>query len=124
MSTKEIDVYLSSLSVEARKTLDSLRAVIKGHVPGVEETISYKMPVFKYKGRPLAGIAAFPVHCSYFPFSPAVLASVKTDLKAYSTSKGTIHFEVTKPLSAGLVKKLLDARMAEIDKAGKKKKGS
>jgi uncharacterized protein YdhG (YjbR/CyaY superfamily) len=82
------------------------------------------MPVFKYKGKPLAGIAAFPDHCSYFPFSPAVLTSVMGDLKAYSTSKGTIHFEITKPLPAVLVKKLLDARMVEIDKAGKKKKKS
>jgi len=124
MSTKEIDGYFASLSVEARKALETIRAVIKAHVPDVEENISYKMPVFKYKGRPLAGIAAFPDHCSYFPFSPAVLGSVKTDLKAYSTSKGTIHFEVTKPLPAALVRKLLDARKAEIDNAGKRKKKS
>ncbi len=124
MSVKEIDEYLASISVEARKTLETIRGVINAHMPGVEETISYKMPVFKYKRRPLAGIAAFPDHCSYFPFSPAVLASVKTELKAYSTSKGTIHFEVTKPLPAALVRKLLDARKAEIDNAGKKKKKS
>lgn len=122
MSSKEIDGYLMSVSVEARKSLGILWAVIKEHVPAVEETISYKMPVFKYKGRPLAGMAAFPDHCSYFPFSPAVLNSLKSDLAKYQTSKGTIHFEVTKPLPASLVKKLLDARMAEIDKAGKRKK--
>jgi uncharacterized protein YdhG (YjbR/CyaY superfamily) len=122
MSTKEIDAYLMSISVEARKTLEIIRVLIKDHVSAVEETISYKMPVFKYKGRPLAGMAAFPDHCSFFPFSPAVLSSLKSDLVKYETSKGTIHFEVTKPLPASLVKKLLDARMAEIDKAGKRKK--
>jgi uncharacterized protein YdhG (YjbR/CyaY superfamily) len=51
-------------------------------------------------------------HCSFYP-GAFPIQKYKDDLKKYKTSKGTIRFEIGKPLPASLVKKLVKARIAE-----------
>ena len=95
--------------------MNKLREVIRKIVPAeATEGISYGMPVFKYK-RPLIGYAAFSDHCSLFPMSASVLAGLKDELKGYKTSKGTIRFPLDKAMPESLVKKLVKARIAEIE---------
>lgn len=99
-----------------RTTLNKLRASIRSAVPPeATEGISYGMPAFKYKGS-LVAFAAFSNHCSLFPMSLAVMDAFKKELKAFDTTKGTIHFPMDKPLPAALVKKLVKARIAEKDR--------
>jgi len=58
--------------------------------------------------------AAFSNHCSLFP-TAAVIEAFKDELKDFSTSKGTIHFPADKPLPTALIKKLVKARVAQIE---------
>jgi len=110
---KDVDEYLARVPEPARGTLNRIRAVIRSAVPPeTTEGISYRIPIFKYKG-PLLGFAAFPNHCSLFVMSPPVLEAFKDQVKDFPTSKGTIRFPVDKPLPAALVKKLVKARIAE-----------
>jgi len=112
---KDIDEYLAGVPEPARGTLNKVRASIRSAVPAeATEGISYGMPAFKYKGS-LVAFAAFSNHCSLFPMSLAVMAAFKKELKAFDTTKGTIHFPMDKPLPAALVKKLVKARVAEKD---------
>ncbi len=98
----------------ARSTLNKLRAAIRSAVPPeATETISYRIPAFKYKGI-LLWFAAFSNHCSLFP-TAAVVEAFKDELKGFSTSKGTIHFPTDKPLPIALVKKLVKARVAQVE---------
>jgi uncharacterized protein YdhG (YjbR/CyaY superfamily) len=113
---KDIDEYLAGVPEPARGTLNKVRASIRSAVPAeATEGISYGMPAFKYKGS-LVAFAAFSNHCSLFPMSLAVMAAFKKELKAFDTTKGTIHFPMDKPLPAALVKKLVKARVAEKDR--------
>lgn len=114
MPAKSVDEYLSSIPDDARMVLESLRTLIKSIVPDVTETISYGMPTFKYKGKAFAGFAAFKEHCSYFPMSGSVVEKLKGDLKSYTTTRGTVHFPIDKPLPATLVKKLIKTRLSEL----------
>jgi uncharacterized protein YdhG (YjbR/CyaY superfamily) len=112
---KNTDEYLAALPKPARSTLSKIRAVIRSAVPReATETISYGMPAFKHKGV-LVWFAAFSNHCSLFP-TASVIEAFKNELKGFSTSKGTIQFPVDKPLPAALVKKLVKARVAQVER--------
>ena len=63
----------------------------------------------------IAGVPRHPsFHCSLFP-AAAVIEKFKNELKGYTVSKGTIQFPTDKPLPAGLVKKMVKARVAQIE---------
>jgi uncharacterized protein YdhG (YjbR/CyaY superfamily) len=109
---KDVDEYLAGVPESARSTLIKLRAAIRSAVPReATETISYRMPAFKYEGM-LVWFAAFSKHCSLFPGS-SVIEAFQNELKGFSTSKGTIHFPTDKPLPTALIKKLVKARVAQ-----------
>ena len=108
-----VDKYLAGVPEPARSTLNKMRVTIRSAVPAeATEAISYQIPTFKYKGS-LVAFAAFSNHCSFFPMSMAVIRAFKNDLKSFDTSKGTIRFPLEKPLPAGLVKRIVKARVAE-----------
>jgi uncharacterized protein YdhG (YjbR/CyaY superfamily) len=112
-----VEDYLSQVPEETRVALEELRNTIKAAAPNTTEMISYQMPTFKYQGRALVGFAAFKNHCSIFPYSTGVMVSLKEELKPYDTSgKGpTIRFPADKPLPADLVRRLVKARIEEIE---------
>jgi uncharacterized protein YdhG (YjbR/CyaY superfamily) len=112
-SARDVDDYLATVPGEARATLEKLRKIVKATAPMAAEVISYRIPVFKYKGRPLVAFAAFENHCSFYPMSPKVLRAHAAELRGYDLAKGTVRFPADKPLSARLVKKLVKARIRE-----------
>ena len=115
-----MEAYLAKVPEPARGTLEKIRAMIRAAAPKEAiEGISYGMPAFKYK-KPLAGYAAFKEHCSLYPMSGAVVAAMKDELKDYVTSKGAIQFPLKKPMPLALVKKIVKARLAEIDSRPKR----
>jgi uncharacterized protein YdhG (YjbR/CyaY superfamily) len=111
---KSIDEYLAGVPEPARSTMKKMREAIRSEVPAeATETISYRIPAFKYKGV-LVWFAAFSDHCSLFP-TAAVIEAFKDELKGFTTSKGTIQFPTDKPLPTALVKKLVKARVAQLE---------
>ena len=117
---KSVGEYLARVPEPARGSLKKMRAVIRSVVPEeATETISYGIPSFQYKGW-LVGYAAFANHCSFFP--GALPAKFANELKRFPVSKGTIRFPVEKPLPAALVKKLVNARLAQKKRKDQKKR--
>ncbi len=117
---RDVDEYLANVPEPARGTLNKVRAMIRSAVPPeTTESISYRIPTFKYKG-PLLGFAAFTDHCSLFVMDPLVMEAFKDQLKNYATSKGTIRFPVDKPLPATLIRKLVKARVAKNEHKGQR----
>jgi uncharacterized protein YdhG (YjbR/CyaY superfamily) len=108
---ESVDAYLKAQSTEVRTTLEKLRMQIKAAAPKAEESISYGMPAYKYKGA-LVYFGAFKDHCSFFPGSSSILAN-KEGLKGYKVAKGTIQFTPEKPLPASLIKSIVKERIAE-----------
>jgi uncharacterized protein YdhG (YjbR/CyaY superfamily) len=113
IKAKTVDDYLAGISQPARKQLEKLRSVIASVVPKeATEVISYGIPAFRQK-KIVVWYAAFASHCSLFP-TAAVIEKFRDDLKSYTISKGTIQFPLDKPLPGALIKRIVKARLAEI----------
>jgi uncharacterized protein YdhG (YjbR/CyaY superfamily) len=117
---QQVEAYLATVAADARKALQRLRRTLKAAAPEAEEGLSYGLPALRLDGRPLVCYSAAKAHCSFFPMSPAVIKAHKADLKAYSTSKGTIRFGADTSLPASLVRKLVRARVAELRRASRR----
>lgn len=104
---------MAALPPALRRSFQQLRKVIHAAAPGAEEGISYGMPAFRQGGRLLVWCAAFKEHLSLFP-GAGVVRGHAAALKGYSTAKGTIRFPLGEKLPAGLIARLVRARIAEL----------
>ena len=109
--SKNHDDYLATVSSEKRTALEKVRKAIKAAAPEAEECISYQVPAFRLNGKFLVAYGAAANHCAFYPGS--VTTHLKSKLKNYDTSKGTIRFPAGKPLPTTLVRKLVKLRIAK-----------
>jgi uncharacterized protein YdhG (YjbR/CyaY superfamily) len=103
--------YLARVSPDKQAALQQLRGIIKAAAPKAEECISYQVPAFRLNGKFLVAYGAAANHCAFYPGS--ALTELKSELRNYDTSKGTLRFPAEKPLPAALVRKLVKLRMAQ-----------
>ena len=114
VSAQEIDDYLANLEEPKRSTLAQVRETIVSLLPEAEQGISYGMPAFKLRGKVIAGFAAFTNHLTYVPHSGSVLGELTGELAGYRRTKSALHFPVDRALPKALVRKLIEARLAEV----------
>jgi uncharacterized protein YdhG (YjbR/CyaY superfamily) len=118
-AAKNFAQYLAGVPASDRSNLNKMRAAIRAAVPrGATEIISYGIPAFRNRVV-LVWFAAFSDHYSLFP-TAEVIDEFKTELKGYSTSKGTVHFPTGKPVPFVLVKKLVKARVEQVEQRKKR----
>lgn len=100
-----IPEYINLFEVEIQSILIELYKLIKSLVPEAEETISYKMPTFRYNGN-LIHFAMFKKHLGIYPGNEAIEFH-KTELKGYKTTKSAIQIPIEKPLPVDLIKNII-----------------
>lgn len=116
-ASARIDEILAALPEDQRTALQSLRETIAAAAPEAVEAISYSLPAFKYRGRPLVSFGAAKSHVAFYVMSPAAMVAHKDLLAGYDTTKGAIRFKPEQPLPADLVTTLVKERLAETDTA-------
>jgi len=96
-----VDAYIADHPAEVQPILQKIRETIRAAAPDAVEKFSWKMPTF-WQGENLIHFAAFKKHISIFPGSEAVeiFADKLTD---YKTAKGTIQFQLDKPIPYELI---------------------
>ena len=114
VSKQEIDDYLAKVEEPKRATLQKLRQTMRELLPDAEEVISYGMPAFRLDGKVIAGFAAFKNHLAYLPHSGSVFNELRDELAGYTSTEGSLHFPIDKPLPKTLVKKLIAARLRQV----------
>jgi uncharacterized protein YdhG (YjbR/CyaY superfamily) len=114
----DIDAYLADVPEAHRDVLQRLRAQIRKAAPEATETISYKIPTFKYRGRALLYFASHKDHCSLYPVTDAMLEAGGEEIASRVTGKGTIRFKPEEPLPPRVVTRIAKARMHEIEEGG------
>jgi uncharacterized protein YdhG (YjbR/CyaY superfamily) len=112
MTANTVDTFLAHLSADKRAALEKLRRTIRTVVPNAEECISYGVPSFRLDGKLLVAYGAGTKHCAFYPGAHPIEVH-KDELKAYSTSKGTVRFPADSPLPVALVRKMVKTRLAQ-----------
>jgi uncharacterized protein YdhG (YjbR/CyaY superfamily) len=108
---KDVDAFIKGAPKEAQAKLKQLRKIIQTIIPDAEEIISYKMPVYKYRGEQVVGFAGFKEHIGFCPMSGSFLDAFKEDLRDFKSSKGAVQFPIDKPLPVELIRKIILARI-------------
>lgn len=108
-----VDAWLAGLPEDQRSALQRLREQIRAAAPDAVETIGYGIPMFYVGTTPLVGFNAARNHIALTVASGTLFDTMRADLDGYDTAKGTVRFTPDRPLPAGLVKKLVRARLAE-----------
>jgi len=115
-----MDEYISAFPPDAQALMQTLRATIREAVPGVEETISYKIPAFTLMGRYLIYFAGFKRHVGVYPV-PLDHEAFRDDLAPYRSGKGTMRLPLDAPPPLDLLRRIVAFRAQQIlEKAGRK----
>jgi uncharacterized protein YdeI (YjbR/CyaY-like superfamily) len=77
-----IDAYIDRQAGFAQPILRHLRAVMREACPDGEETLKWSHPSFVYKGKILAGFAAFKAHATFGYWNDAMLGEDEKDRSA------------------------------------------
>jgi len=107
-----VDDYLAALPAKTRDALEDLRATIRAAAPEAEESISYRIPTYRYHG-PLVHFAAFKDHCSLVVVSRPTLERFRAELEGFSISGTTVRFTAEPPLPPAVVAAIVRARVEE-----------
>jgi uncharacterized protein YdhG (YjbR/CyaY superfamily) len=116
-----IDEYIASQSPEMQDLLRKVRDAIQKSAPGAVESISYRMPAYKFSGKPLVYFALNKSHLGFYA-TPSANIAFSEELKAYRVSKGAIQFPLNKPVPYSLIRKIVQFKMNEIKSLTSKKK--
>jgi uncharacterized protein YdhG (YjbR/CyaY superfamily) len=118
--THSVDEYISAQPEAIRPKLEQVRAAIRKAVPEAVEVIGYGMPGYKLQGKAMLYFAGFKEHYSLFAASGTFFAALEEELRGYELRKGTIHFELTKPVPVKLISRIAKLRAGGIAAAAKK----
>jgi len=114
-----VDEYIGAFPKEVKERLQAMRKAIKSAAPKAEESISYNMPGYKYKGV-LVYFGAYKNHIGFYPTSLGITA-FKEELADYEISKGTMRFPHDKPFPIKIITQIVKFRVQENEEKLKEK---
>jgi uncharacterized protein YdhG (YjbR/CyaY superfamily) len=103
--------YIKQFPPEFQKRMELLRSAIREEAPDAEEKISWGMPTFYLKGN-LVHFAAHKNHIGFYPGPSGVQAFLK-ETTEFKTSKGAVQLPMDKPLSLGIIRRVVRLRAEE-----------
>jgi uncharacterized protein YdhG (YjbR/CyaY superfamily) len=112
-----VDEYLERIPEPFGAALRLVRERLVAAIPGVEQVISYRVPIFKYRGRGLVGLSATATQCSLLLMSPPAAKALTGSLDEGSLTGATLHFDPAYPLSEATIQRIVDLRKTEVDAA-------
>jgi uncharacterized protein YdhG (YjbR/CyaY superfamily) len=99
-----MDEYIKAFPKDVQSVLEKIRQSVRKAAPEAEETISYRMPTFKLKGRVLVYFAAFRRHIGLYPPAPS---EFKNEVSKYEGPKGNLKFPTGEPIPYDLITRIV-----------------
>ena len=109
---KTVDEYIQLFPKDVQEVLQAIRKLIREEAPEAVEMISYQMPAFKLKGRPLVYFAAWKSHIGFYA-TPSGNEKFKKEIAKYKQAKGSIQFPLSEPMPLNLIRDIVRFRVQE-----------
>ena len=104
-----VDDYLAQCPPQALTALNQLRQLIKDMAPEAAEVISYGILGYKLPshGRAFVYTSGYAKHVSVYPIPHPIPDKLTKELEPYVAGKGTLRFDLNKPLPIDLVSRVV-----------------
>ena len=123
MTKALVDKHLKKFEFGQRQILTDLRGMIAQELPAATEVIKYGIPTFMIHGVAILGFDGYKAHNSLFPYSGSTNLLLAKELAGYEQTKGSIHFALDKRFPKPLLKKIIKARISQINASYPKRTG-
>jgi uncharacterized protein YdhG (YjbR/CyaY superfamily) len=107
-----IDEYIASFDKPVQQKLKELNRFIASVIPYAEPVISYNMPAYKFN-KVVVYFAGYKNHIGFYPTAKPI-EYFKSELQAYTFSKGAVQFKLNEPLPYDLIERMVLYRMEMI----------
>ena len=107
-----IDDYISAFPQEVQKILEQVRLTVSKAAPDAEETISYGMPAFRYKGRVIIYFAGYKNHIGFYA-TPSGHTEFAKELSKYKQGRGSVQFPIDKAMPLDLIAHMVKFRVQQ-----------
>lgn len=111
---RTVEEYLAAAPKDKRATLEMFRRTIRGAAPTAQEYFAYGGLVgYKYRGKPLIYFGYAKEHSALYG---GWVEEYADKLKEFVATKGSMRSTADHPMPQSLVRKIVKARMADVDR--------
>lgn len=107
-----VDSYIATFPENVQKILERIRITVMRAAPEAEETISYGMPAYRYKGRVIIYFAGYKNHIGVYA-TPLAHAAFQKELSGYKQGRGSVQFPLNQPMPLDLIKRMVQFRVKQ-----------
>jgi len=104
-----VDEYIRSFPEDVQKMLEQVRKTVHKAVPGAEERISYGIPALRAGGRNVVFFSGWKDHIAIYPRPQHPAEDLEARLESHVTGKGTIRFDLDRPIPYDLIREVAEA---------------
>lgn len=119
LEIQHVDDYIEQFQSPIKDYLIAMRKTIIAAAPEAVESMSYGMPAYKFKGKPLVYFAAQKKHMGFYA-TPTGNEAFKKELTKYKCGRGSIQFPYSEPMPLELVSEMTKFNVFNILKLQKK----
>lgn len=113
---KDVDQYIQQCPEAIRARLHRIREIIRHEAPNAQESISYMMPAYKMKGKPLVYFGGYPGHIGFYA-TPAGHEAFSAELSTYKQGKGSVQFPHHRELPEDLIIRMVRFRVQQMEES-------
>ena len=110
----KVDAYINAFPPEVQLPLNRIRMIVKKSVPEAVESISYGMPAYKLKGKPLIYFAGYKNHIGLYA-TPSGHEAFAKELSKYKQGKGSVQFPLAEEIPFELIERIVLFRAQSIE---------
>ncbi len=114
-----VDDYIALYPAEVQERLIQLRNLVREIAPDAQESISYAIPAYKLKGKPLIYFAGYAKHTGVYPLPESPSPELEAEMAPFVTGKGTLQFPHNQPLPLDLIDRVISSRLESLTAKGK-----